>query len=66
MTQEMRGKVKKLKGQAKEAAGIIVGDRKLEKAGAQERAEGAAQESVGKVRRKAGELVEEIGAAIRK
>ena len=66
MSQEMRGKVKKLKGRGKEAVGIIVGDKKLERQGAQERAEGAAQESVGKVRRKTGELVEEIAAAIKK
>lgn len=66
MNQEMRGKVKNLKGRGKEAVGIAVGDKKMEKQGAQERAEGAAQEKVGKVRRKAGELVEEIGAAIKK
>jgi uncharacterized protein YjbJ (UPF0337 family) len=66
MTQEMRGKVKKLKGRGKEAAGILVGDSKLERKGARERAKGAAQESVGKARRKAGELVEEIGEAIKK
>ena len=58
-------KVKKLKGRVKEAAGIIVGDSKLEREGAHQRAEGAAQEGVGKVRRKAGELVEEIAAAIK-
>jgi uncharacterized protein YjbJ (UPF0337 family) len=66
MSQEMRGKVKKLKGRGKEAVGIMLGDRKLEKAGAQERAKGAAQETVGKVRRKTGELVEDIAAAIKK
>ena len=66
MSQETRGTVKKLKGRAKEAVGIVVGDSKLEREGAGERAEGAAQESVGKLRRKTGELVEEIGEAIKK
>jgi len=66
MSQEMRGKVKGLKGRAKEAAGIIAGDSKLEREGAQERAEGAAQQGLGRARRKVGELVEEFGAAIKK
>jgi uncharacterized protein YjbJ (UPF0337 family) len=66
MSQEMRGKLKKLKGQGKEALGVAVGNERLEREGADERAEGAAQESVGKVRRKTGELVEEIGEAIKK
>jgi uncharacterized protein YjbJ (UPF0337 family) len=66
MTQEVRGKVKKLKGRGKEAAGILVGDSKLERKGARERIEGAAQEGLGKARRKAGEFVKEIGEAIRK
>lgn len=65
MSQEMRGKVKKLKGRGKEIVGIVVGDRKLEREGAQQRAAGAAQEGLGKVRRKAGELVKEIGQAIK-
>lgn len=66
MSQEMRGKVKKLKGRGKEAVGVITGDSRLEQEGARERAEGAAQEGLGRVRRKAGELVKEIGAAIKK
>ena len=66
MSQETRGKVKKLKGRGKEAVGIIVGDKKLEREGARDRAEGAAQEGVGRVRRKAGELVEDIGASLKK
>jgi uncharacterized protein YjbJ (UPF0337 family) len=65
MNQEMRGKVKKLKGRGKEAVGIALGDKKMEKQGAHERAEGSAQEKVGKVRRKAGEAVEKIGAAMK-
>lgn len=66
MKQETRGKLTKLKGRVKEAAGIITGDRKLESKGAQERTAGAVQESVGKARRKAGELVSDVGKAIRR
>ncbi len=56
--QEARGKVKKLQGRVKEAAGIITGNPKLEREGSRQRTEGAVQESVGKARRKVGELVE--------
>jgi uncharacterized protein YjbJ (UPF0337 family) len=64
MTQEMDGKVKKVTGQVKEAAGILTGNEKLEKKGAAERAEGAVEESLGKARRKVGELVESVAKAI--
>ena len=66
MSQEMRGKVKKLAGRGKEAAGIVTGDRRLEQEGAQQRAEGAAEEGVGRLRRKVGEAVQEVGKAIKK
>lgn len=56
--QEARGQMNKLKGRVKEAAGIITGDRNLEKEGAQQRARGAVQETVGKARRKVGELID--------
>ncbi len=64
--QELRGKVTKLKGKAKEAVGIISGNRKLEREGAHQRATGAVQESVGKARRKVGKAVEGIASAIKK
>jgi uncharacterized protein YjbJ (UPF0337 family) len=64
--QEVRGKVKNVKGRAKEAAGIITGDRALEQRGSGQRAEGAVQESLGKARRKVGELVDGIAKAIKK
>lgn len=64
--QETHGKVEKLKGRAKEAAGIITGNSKLEREGARQRVEGAAEESIGKARRKVGEVVDEIAEAIKK
>jgi uncharacterized protein YjbJ (UPF0337 family) len=63
---EMRGKVKKLTGRAKQAAGIITGDKALERKGARQRAEGTVQENVSKARRKAGEFVERVAKAIKK
>jgi uncharacterized protein YjbJ (UPF0337 family) len=64
--QETRGKVTKIKGEVKEAVGIVTGDRSLERKGAQQRAAGAAQESIGKAQRKVGEAVEAVAKAIKK
>jgi len=64
-SQETRGTAKKLTGQVKEVAGILTGDKKLEKKGATQRAEGALQESLGKARRKVGELVDDVAKAIK-
>jgi len=64
--QEARGKVKKLQGRVKEGVGIITGNRKLEREGSRQRAEGAIQEGVGKARRKVGELVGGVAKAIKK
>jgi uncharacterized protein YjbJ (UPF0337 family) len=48
--------VRKLKGRVKEVAGIMTGNRKLEREGSRQRAGGAVQESVGKARRKVVEI----------
>jgi len=66
MSQETRGKVTKLKGRVKEAAGIITGNRELERQGAQQRAVGVVQERIGEARRKAGDFAAEMGKAIKK
>ena len=63
--QETRGKVKKLKGQVKEATGILTGDKKMEQKGAAQRAEGAVQESLGKARRQVGEFVAGVAKKIK-
>jgi uncharacterized protein YjbJ (UPF0337 family) len=64
--QETHGKVKKLKGRLKEAVGIVTGDSAMEREGSQQRAAGAVQESLGKVRRKAGEVVDGVAEAIKR
>ena len=64
--QETRGKVKKLKGRAKEVAGIITGNRNLEKAGARQRTEGAVEETLGKARGKVGNFLAGVTKAIKK
>ena len=60
--QEKQGKLNKVTGRVKEAAGIITGDTKLEQEGLRQRAKGTVQELVAKSRRKFDEL---IGIAIK-
>jgi len=64
--QEARGKEKKLLGQGKEIVGILTGDTAMEREGFRQEAEGAAQERLGKTRRKAGELVGRVAKPSRK
>jgi len=66
MNRETRGKVTNLKGRVKEAAGIITGDRTLEREGSRQRVEGTAQESLGKASRKVGEVLDGVSKAIKK
>jgi uncharacterized protein YjbJ (UPF0337 family) len=64
--QETGGKVKKLKGRAKEVVGIVTGNKKLERAGSRQKTEGAVQESLGKARRKVGKFVDGVVKAVKK
>jgi len=52
---EIKGKVKKIKGRIKDKVGEIIGDPELEAEGEADRIEGQAQESFGRARRKAEE-----------
>ncbi len=63
--QETRGTVKKLTGQAKEAAGVLVGNEKLEREGAAQRAEGKVQETLGGARRKVGAAIADVAKAVK-
>ena len=64
--QEARGKEKKILGQGKEIVGILTGDTALELEGDRQQAEGAAQEKLGKARRKVSDLLAEATNATRK
>jgi uncharacterized protein YjbJ (UPF0337 family) len=64
-TSETHGKVTKVTGQVKEAAGVLIGNQELEDAGAAQRAEGALEENVAKTKRKVGELVDTVVKAIK-
>ena len=63
--QELHGKVKKVKGKAKETVGILTGNKKMEHEGSVQRAEGAVQGGFGKAGRKVGEALTHLGNAIK-
>jgi len=63
---EVKGKLKKAKGAAKESIGRTLGDREMENKGAKERHIGAAEENLGKAKRELGDAVKDMGDTIRK
>lgn len=63
---ELEGKKENLKGRLKEAAGALTGDDRLRQEGADEREDGKAREDLGKLRRKAGEAIEELGKKLKR
>jgi uncharacterized protein YjbJ (UPF0337 family) len=63
---ERDGQAENLKGRIKEAAGVVSGNRDLEKEGADERAEGEARKDLGEARRKVGEAIEEFGKNVKR
>ncbi len=65
-TDELEGKFDRAKGTVKETVGRVVNDRDLEEEGQADQTAGKVQEGFGKARRKVGEVVEDIGEAIRK
>jgi uncharacterized protein YjbJ (UPF0337 family) len=63
---EIKGKIKKAKGTAKENIGHAVGNRSMENQGAADRSKGSVQETLGKARRKVGDAVKDLGNTMRK
>ena len=63
---EREGRIKNVKGRAREAVGILTGDKKLESEGVRQRAEGAAQERIGSTSREVLEEIEDLGRKIKK
>ena len=61
---EAEGKAKKIKGKVKDKAGELINDPELESEGEADRIEGEVQDTFGKVRRKSGEVIEEIGKKV--
>ena len=63
---EIKGKLKNVKGVIKEKIGRATGDGDLEAEGLGDRAGGKVQEGFGKARRKAGDVIKDIGKKIGK
>ena len=63
--QETRGKLKQLEGRGKELVGVLTGDSELELEGDRQQTEGEIEESLGKARRKVGELVDRAAKKIK-
>ena len=63
---EVRGKINKAKGTVREHVGHAVGNREMENQGAADRRKGSVQETVGKARRKVGDVVKDLGKTLGK
>lgn len=63
--QEIRGKTKNRRGRQNEARGVLTQNPRLERHGMQQRAEGTLEAFTGEIRRRIGETIERLGAAIK-
>ena len=61
---ELKGKVKQIKGAVKQEIGARTGDPALVDQGAGDRSEGKLQERFGKGKRKIGEAIERVGRKV--
>jgi uncharacterized protein YjbJ (UPF0337 family) len=63
---EVKGKLKAAKGTLEAKVGRVIGDKKMERKGAADRAAGNVRAFAGKVERKVGEAIEDVGKFVRK
>jgi uncharacterized protein YjbJ (UPF0337 family) len=63
---EVKGKLKAAKGAVEARVGRAIGDNKMERKGAADRAAGNVRAFAGKVERKVGEAIEDVGKFVRK
>jgi len=63
---EIEGRARDWKGRAKQAAGTLIDDRRLESEGADERESGRAQADVGRARKELGKSIEKLGKKIQR
>jgi len=63
---ELEGKAESMKGKIKQAAGDLTDDADLHDEGVVDEAAGKTQGALGKARRKVGEVIEDIGNAVKK
>jgi len=65
-SEEVKGKYEAAKGVVKEKVGQVIADKEMEHRGAAERDAGDVRSQVGKIKRKLGEAIEDVGTFIRK
>jgi len=65
-SEEVKGKYDAAKGVVKEKVGQVISDKEMEHQGAAERDAGDVRSQVGKIKRKLGEAIEDVGTFIRK
>lgn len=63
---ELEGKAEALKGKIKQAAGDLTNNPRLHDEGVVDEVAGQAQDAVGRVRRKVGDAIEDVGNALKK
>lgn len=63
---ELRGKVDKAKGRAKQATGDLTGSDRMRGRGAMDEAKGHVEETGGRARRKVGEAIEGVGKGLKR
>jgi uncharacterized protein YjbJ (UPF0337 family) len=63
---EVEGKFDQVKGSVKETVGQVSGDKDLEAEGSADKLKGDVQEGWGGTKRKVGDIMEDVGDAIRK
>jgi len=63
---ELEGKGEQLKGKVKQAAGDLTDDQQLHDEGVADEASGNVQEGFGRVKRKVGEAVEDLGDKLKR
>lgn len=63
---EAEGKFDQTKGSVKENVGRVIGDREMESEGQADKVKGDVQEGFGGAKRKIGEVLEDVGDAIKR
>lgn len=63
---ELEGKAQALKGRIKQATGDVTNDPRLHDEGVADQVAGTMQDAVGRVRRKVGEAIEDVGTIMKK
>ncbi len=63
---EVEGKAKEIKGRVKQGVGDVTDDQNLHDEGVADEAEGEVQKGFGTTKRKVGEVIEDVGEAIKK